>query len=63
MIEEELANRISYQIWYKRRLKGKFGGGVEIRCDTRKGVIDGSGHFSQEANSENVLTFHFLKKL
>ena len=46
VIEEELANRISYQIWYKRRLKGKFGGGVEIRCDTRKGVIDRSEHFS-----------------
>ena len=38
---QKLAKRISYQIWYKRCLKGKFGrgvqiceGGVHIRCDT-----------------------------
>ena len=42
-IDKELVNRISYQIWYRRYLKGKFGrgggvqickGGVHIRCDT-----------------------------
>ena len=40
-IDENIAKRISYQIWYKRCLKGKFGrgvqiceGGVHIRCDT-----------------------------
>ena len=29
-IDKKLANRISYQIWYKRCLKGKFGRGVQI---------------------------------
>ena len=29
-IDKKLANRISYQIRYKRCLKGKFGGGVRI---------------------------------
>ena len=29
-IGEKLATRISYQIWYKRCLKGKFGRGVQI---------------------------------
>ena len=45
-IDKKLANRISYQIWYKGCLKGKFGRGVQIceggpyprgvqiRCDT-----------------------------
>ena len=33
-IDQKLANKISHQIWYKGRLKGKFGGGVHIRCDT-----------------------------
>ena len=40
---KKLANRISYQIWHKGCLKGKFGrgvqtceGGVQIRCDTGK---------------------------
>ena len=30
-IDKKLANRISYQIWYKGCLKGKFGRGVHIR--------------------------------
>ena len=29
-IDQKLANRISYQIWYKGCLKGKFGRGVQI---------------------------------
>ena len=29
-IDKKLANRISYQIWYKGCLKGKFGRGVQI---------------------------------
>ena len=29
-IDENIAKRISYQIWYKRCLKGKFGRGVQI---------------------------------
>ena len=29
-IDQKLANRISYQIWYKRCLKGKFGRRVQI---------------------------------
>ena len=29
-IDKKLANRISYQIWYNRCLKGKFGRGVQI---------------------------------
>ena len=29
-IDKKLANRISYQIWYNRCLKGKFGGGNQI---------------------------------
>ena len=33
-IDKKLANRISHQIWYKRCLRGKFGRGVQIRCDT-----------------------------
>ena len=33
-IDKKLANRISHQIWCKRCLKGKFGRGVQIRCDT-----------------------------
>ena len=33
-IDKKLVNRISYQIWYKRCLKGKFDRGVQIRCDT-----------------------------
>ena len=31
---KNLANRISYRIWYKGYLKDKFGREVQIRCDT-----------------------------
>ena len=39
-IDKKLANRISYQIWYKGCLKGKFGRGVQI-CEG--GSISTSG--------------------
>ena len=38
--DKKLANRISYQIWHKRCLKGKFGRGVQI-CEG--GSISASG--------------------
>ena len=59
-IDQKLANRISYQIWYKRCLKGEFGRGgpnlrrgVHIRCDTSFGFFFRSG-----ANRSQVLTTH-----
>ena len=41
-IDKKLANRISYRIWYKRCLKGKFGGGVQI-CEGESISVSGFG--------------------
>ena len=37
-IDKKLANRISYQIWYKRFFQGKFGGGGGGGSKSTKGV-------------------------
>ena len=49
-IDKKLANRISYQIWYKRCLKGKFGTGSKSakevphpQVDLKRGSISVSG--------------------
>ena len=41
-IDRKLANRISYQIRYKRRSKGKFGRGVKI-CERGSTSANGYG--------------------
>ena len=41
-IGKKLANGISYQIWYKRCLKGKFDGGIQI-CEGGGGSISARG--------------------
>ena len=58
-IDRKLANRISYRIWYKRCLKGKFGsrgGGVQI-CEV--GSISASGF--GPGGSKSAVTPNFSK--
>ena len=50
-IDKKLANRISYQIWYKGCLKGKFGRGVQI-CEG--GSISANGF--RLAGSKSAVT-------
>ena len=50
-IDKKLANRISYQIWYKGCLKGKFGRGVQI-CEG--GSISANGFGPGRSKSAGV---------
>ena len=59
-IDKKLANRISYQIWYKRCLKREFGRGVQI-CE--RGFISARSGGSKSAGGSNPLWHqHATKK-
>ena len=52
-IDKKLANRISYQIRYKRCSKGKFGRGVQT-CEG--GSISASGYGLEGGGSKSTVT-------
>ena len=60
---KKLANRISYQIWYKGCLKGKFGRGVQI-CEGRSTSASGFGPGVQiRGGSKSAVTLDFVHLL